>query len=280
MTNIYFKDEVLLKDKLDKIKSRGFSKLHVVSDFDRTLTKCFISGKKIPSAIGLIREGGYLSEDYPSRAFALYNKYNPIELDLSLDYDFRFKMMQAWWETHEKLFVECGMHKSIIDDILVKYPNVFREGADDVLRFLSDNDIPLLIFSAGIGNLIEGYLKKDGLFFGNVHVLSNTFDFNSEGFATGYKEDVIHLMNKSECLIQDEMYLDLIRDRSCVILLGDSLDDISMVDDSNLDVVLKIGFLNDNVGEKLGLYLSKFDIVIVNDGSMSFVVDLLNNLKS
>ena len=63
MNNIHINNEPLLQEKIKGIKSEGKEKLHVVSDFDRTLTKSEIDGRRIPSAISLIREGGYLTPD-------------------------------------------------------------------------------------------------------------------------------------------------------------------------------------------------------------------------
>lgn len=280
MERVYIPNKILLKDKLDKIKLDGIDSLHVVSDFDRTLTKYFFDNKKIPSAIALIREGRYLTKDYPKKAFQLFDKYHPIELDESLPYDYRCKKMKEWWETHEKLLVKSGMNKGVIDDILKKYPEVFREGALDFLDFLYEEKIPLLIFSSGVGNLIEGYLKKENRNYKNIHILSNTFRFNKKGFATGYKNKIIHIFNKSETEIRDKRYASSIAKRKNVILLGDSLSDLGMSSGIKHDLILKIGFLNEDIKSKLELYKSKFDVVITDDGTMNYVNKLLYGLKN
>ncbi len=279
MEQVYFHNEELLKQKIEEIKSQGLDKLHIVSDFDRTLTKYFFDGKKIPSTIALIREGGYLTEDYPGKAFALFDKYHPIEIDNSLDDDFRFKKMQEWWETHEKLLIKSGMHQQVVDDISKRYTNIFREGAITFLDNLHSRNIPLLIFSSGIGNLIEGFLRKENRLTSNIHILSNIFDFNSEGYATGYKNKIIHVMNKSEAKLEDKKYRDLISQRNNIILLGDSLGDLGMVNDLDANLIIKIGFLNEDVENKLDLYKSKFDVVITNDGSMDYVNQLMDQLN-
>jgi len=279
MEQVYFHDKELLQQKIKEIKSQGLNKLHVVSDFDRTLTKSFYNGKRLPSAISLIREGGYLTEDYPKKAFALFDKYHPIEIDDSLDYDFRFNKMQEWWETHEKLLIKSGMHRKVIDDVLQRYPKIFREGTIPFLNYLDSHKIPLLIFSSGIGNLIEGYLKKENKLTSNIHILSNTFNFNSEGYATGYKNGIIHVFNKSETKIEDKKYRDLISQRNNVILLGDSLGDLGMVNDLDTNLIIRIGFLNEDIEKKLETYKNKFDVVIAGDGSMNYINKLLNELN-
>lgn len=42
--------------------------------------------------------------------------------------------------------------------------------------------------------------------------------------------------------------------------------------------ILRIGFLNDRVAERLAEYQSRFDVVIVGDPDVSFVVGLLQEI--
>lgn len=274
---IHVKNQEKLNKKIVKFKKDGIKKFHVVSDYDKTLTKCFDNGKKIHSTIALIRDGKYLTEDYPKKAYALFDKYNPIETDDTLDEEYKSKKMKEWWKTHEKILISSGMHKDIIKDIINKYPEILREGIHEFLDLLNKESIPLLIFSSGIGNIIEGYLKKENLLTPNIHILSNTFDFDKKGYAIGYKEEVIHLFNKSEKKITNKKYKELISKRTNVLLLGDSLGDLGMANDLNSDV-LSIGFLNEKVNEKLELYKEKFDVVITNDGDMNHINSLLKQI--
>ncbi|MFA4887236.1 MAG: hypothetical protein WC595_03415 [Candidatus Nanoarchaeia archaeon] len=278
MNNIHINNEPLLQEKIKQIKEQGKEKLHVVSDFDRTLTKSEINGRKIPSAISLIREGGYLTPDYAPAAYALFDKYHPIEIDPTVPLEEKTQKMQEWWEAHEQLLVKSGMHKKVIEDVFKKYPKVFREGTLEFLDLLSTNNIPLLIFSSGVGNLIEGWLHNEGKLTPNVHILSNTFNFNEQGYATGYKDKVIHVFNKSETAIQDKNYLNLIKARSNVLLLGDSLGDLGMTAGLHHNTIIKVGFLNEGIEKNLELYKENFDVVITEDGSMDYVNQLLNNL--
>ncbi len=280
MTQVHLHNKKLLQQKIKEIKAQGLNTLHIVSDFDRTLTKSFINGKKIPSTVALIREGGYLTKDYPKKAFALFNQYHKVEVDDTLDYNFKYNKMQEWWEAHEKLLIESGMNKKVIDDIVENHPKMLREGTTQFLDYLHKNNIPLLIFSAGIGNLIEGYLKKENKLTPNIHILSNTLKFDEKGNATGYKNKIIHTMNKSETKIKDKKYKNLIKKRNNVILLGDSLGDLGMVNDLDTNIIIKIGFLNENIKAKLELYKSKFDIVITNDGPMTYINNLIKELTS
>ena len=94
-----------------------------------------------------------------------------------------------------------------------------------------------------------------------------------------YKNGIIHVMNKSETKIEDKKYRDLISQKNNVILLGDSLGDLGMVNDLDTNLIIKIGFLNEDVENKLELYKSQFDVVITNDGSMKYINKLMDELN-
>jgi hypothetical protein len=49
------------------------------------------------------------------------------------------------------------------------------------------------------------------------------------------------------------------------ILMGDNLGDLHMADGlSSKEHILSVGFLNDKVEERMGQYLTGFDVVVLN----------------
>lgn len=68
--------------------------------------------------------------------------------------------------------------------------------------------------------------------------------------------------------------------RTVVLVLGDSLGDSSMADGLlGLEAVCKVGFLNEPPGHKrdalMNDYARAFDALILGDGPMDFVLELL-----
>ena len=51
MKNILIKDKKAFEQKLKKIKSDGKDSLHVICDFDKTLTKAFVKDQKTHTSI-------------------------------------------------------------------------------------------------------------------------------------------------------------------------------------------------------------------------------------
>lgn len=64
----------------------------------------------------------------------------------------------------------------------------------------------------------------------------------------GFKGELIHVYNKHDGALRNSEYFKQIKEYSNIILLGDSLGDLSMADGvTTAENILKIGFLNDKV---------------------------------
>lgn len=71
----------------------------------------------------------------------------------------------------------------------------------------------------------------------------------------GFEGQLIHTFNKNEGALNNCQYFSQIDERRNVLLLGDSLGDLRMADGiDNLEICLKIGFLNSKVNN---VYLLK-----------------------
>ena len=91
ITEMHLNNEEKLKETIEKMKADGPDRLHVLADFDRTLTMAHVDGKSIPSMISILRDGNYLTPDYAAQAHALYNHYAPIESDPNVSKKDKYK---------------------------------------------------------------------------------------------------------------------------------------------------------------------------------------------
>ena len=66
--------------------------------------------------------------------------------------------------------------------------------------------------------------------------------------------------------------------RKNIILLGDSIGDLGMVEGFNYKNIIKIVFLNENIKEKLENQKKVYDVLILNDGSFEYVNKLLKDI--
>ncbi|MDD4983906.1 MAG: haloacid dehalogenase-like hydrolase [Candidatus ainarchaeum sp.] len=277
--NVVIVNEKEFNRKVEQIKKGGLDNLHIIADFDKTLTTAKVNGKDFKSVIALLREDDYLDKDYIEKAHALYDKYSPFENDHTLSVKEKIKKMEAWWQEHLDLHIEKGLTKNVVDKLCrdTKYKMKFRDSIDKFINVLKDNGVPLLVFSAGIGDVIQYFFESKGLLHKDISIISNFYNYDASGRITGYKGKIIHSDNKGEIAVAKDKHFSKIKDRKNVILLGDSLGDTTMADGLEHKVVLKIGFLDD--GSKLEAYKKVYDVLILNDGSLEFVVDIIKKIE-
>ncbi len=268
-------------EKTKKLISKGGAvKLHILADFDRTLTKAFVNGKNIPSLISILRDGNYLTPDYAKKANELYVKYHQIEINPRIPFEEKKKAMDEWWRTHFDLLIKSGLNKKDLERVVEAGKVEFRNGFYEFIDFLKKHNIPLVIMSSsGLGgDAISMYLENEGKLYDNVYIISNSYEWDKNGRAIAIKEPIIHTMNKDETAIQDFPVFDAVKNRKNIILLGDNLEDIGMVKGFNYDNLIKIGFLNENVEENLEQYKRNYDVIILNDSPLDYVSGLLKKM--
>jgi 5'-nucleotidase len=278
MENIIIPDRDKLEKTKENIKKDGLDKIHVLADFDRTLIKAFVDGESVPSLISVLYNQNYLTSEYGSKAQELDKKYRTIEFDPKIPKQEKKKAMYEWWTLHFDLLIKSGLNKKDLKSVVKSGKIKFREGFLEFIDFLKANDIPLVIMSSsGLGcDPIAMCLEREGRLYRNIHIISNSFEWDKNGRALAVKQPIIYGMNKDETLIQDfPAIFEEVKNRKNIILLGDSLDDVGMVTGFDYGNLIKIGFLNDRVGENLENYKKTFDVVITNDGSLNFVNQLL-----
>jgi len=294
MENVIISNPKDFDNKKKLFKESGLGDLHIVSDFDRTLTKAFIHGKKSNTSFAQLREGDYLPIEYQEKANLLFQKYRPIEIDTKLSKEQKTIEMIDWWNAHLSLFVEYGLKSKDIKDVISKWKVIGRPNLKEFFSFLDSNNVPLVIISSGLGNLAEEFLKQESINFEDIYLVSNMLEFDSSGKAIGYNELVITPFNKNEQQIIKTSFFERIKDKKSILLLGDILEDIDMLEGSEYNQTIKIGFLNPRVDlqlekagtnketfeEELEGYKKAFDVVILNDGSLSFVNELLKEIYS
>lgn len=251
---------MLLNENIkNKLPIDDLNNYYVVMDFDRTITNG--SSK---TSWSILAGSDLVPECYIEERDKLYNKYRPIELDEEMDYEKRVNLVSEWFRLHIELFVKYKISEEVFEkagrDLRIME---FREGAKEFLEFLYKKNIPVIIISAGIGNFIESFLRANNAYFDNIYISSNRVIFK-DGFACGIGENIIHSLNKNEvslpCDVKDKINL-----RNKVILIGDQISDLMMVDDNKHDEVIKIGFYSTRSEVDLELFKNSFDIVCIDD---------------
>ena len=280
MENVLIPNPELLEKKVRKLKKGGSGNLQVRSNFDGSLTLTYINGKKIPSIIARLRQGGgYISDSYAAASQKLADTYRPIEYDQSINIETKKAKMLEWWTNHYELLKKVGMSKQVLDELTKSEKANFRKGADNFFALLKNNNIPMIILSSsGIGNTIPIFLKKEGLLSDNISILSNEIQFDQNGKMTGVKKPIIHTYNKNEISVSQLANYSEINRRKNILLLGDVLGDLKMTEGFDFEEIIRVGFLSEDIENHLEEYEKNFDIVILNDGDMNYINELLSKI--
>lgn len=280
MENVFISNKNELERKIELIKADGASKLHIVSDFDKTITRYRVNGKPVSSVIAILRDEGYLTEDYPVRAKELFTTYHPFEIDKSILWEDRKAKMLEWWSTHYVILKECGLTKDDLESIIQSDSILFREGYEEFFKMLDVFNVPLTLVTAnGLGgDVIKMILDRFNVKSDDIYLVANEIIWDEFGKFAGIKEPIIHVLNKGEVIIEDQRIFERIKDRHNVILLGDGEGDIGMVQNIKYDNIIKIGYLNEKEEELKERFLEIFDVVITNDGSFEYINKLLKNI--
>lgn len=273
LKNVIIPNPEKLENTERAILKAGAGKIYVLADFDRTLTKAFVDGKSTPSLASVLRDENYLAPGYSQKAKELFAKYHSIEIDPVMSMEEKKKAMRKWWTAHFDLLIKSGLNKKDLESVVESGKIKLREGVLEMLDFLKEHKIPLVILSAsGLGgDIIAMFLKKKGRLYDNIYIISNSYKWDNAGRAVGIKKPIIHCMNKDETMIQDFPVFRVIKERKNVLLLGDSLGDVGMVTGFDYDNLIKVGFLNNGEEKALEEYKRNYDVLILNDGSMDYV---------
>lgn len=271
-----------LRIKVQKMQSTGPNNLHVISDFDRTLTKPVVAGKIVASSYSRIRDGNYLTRGFSEESSRLFNIYHSIEIDPTISLEEKKQKMQEWWEANWKLMLEHGMHFSVVKKVARDKSIQLRDKTDLFFKTLNERKIPLLIFSSGLGDIIKEFLKVQNLFNENVHLVANEFIFNDAGEVIGFSKPMITIFSKNELQLNNKEYKEDIKNRKNVILLGDSLGDLDMASGVEHDQIITIGFFDEFKAELknelLEQYKEAFDVVLTENSDFSYVNELVDKI--
>ncbi len=237
--------------KIDNIKLTK-ENFYVLIDFDRTLTK----GNSI-SGWRVLYYSGLLGDDFTKRYDEIHDKHNETWED-------RFK-------AYINLLREKGLNNEIIKDAVKDTKLELRDGAKEFLLQMYNLNIPVIIISCSLKNVIKEYLKFNNCYYNNIFIYSNYYDIEDNG-----KNDIYEVTPHSKNKIAFSKELnEIIKTRDYALLFGDIVDDVNMVSKDKLNSTITVGFLDKKIEENLELYKSTFDIVLTDNANFKGIEDII-----
>ncbi|KAG8035468.1 hypothetical protein G9C98_006914 [Cotesia typhae] len=133
--SILKKDNVKIRDfdnvinKIKKIRADGPNKLQVVTDFDRTITKQHVDGRQVLSS---------------------------------------FEAMESWMKESDEILRGVDFDAYEIEEVVKVHGTDVRDRTKELIDRLNAAAVPVLVFSAGLGDVVEAVLKHHDVFLDNV----------------------------------------------------------------------------------------------------------------
>ncbi|XGW23369.1 hypothetical protein V3C99_005535 [Haemonchus contortus] len=270
---VMIRDREAVEKKLRVMVEAGKEKLMVISDFDYTLSRFEDNlGGRCWTTHGVFDNcSKQVDPELASKLQRLKERYFPVEFDPKMTQEQKVPYMEQWWNSSHNHIVSARFHRSTVENFVRNSKIILRDQAEQMIIRLNQLGVPLVVFSAGIGNIIEMYLEQRlGQIPTNIRIISNMMNFDESGVVVSFSQPLIHTFCKNSSVIRKEAsFFHNVNGRTSVILLGDSMGDIHMDVGVEKDgPTLKIGFLNSDVQNLLDHYMDVYDVVLVQDQSM------------
>ena len=262
---------MFINNKNLSLPINDLSSVYVVADFDKTITK-----GTCESSWAVFSHSELLPKSFIEDRKKFYEYYRPIELDESFDKSQKEILMEEWQTNVFNLFKKYKLSEENFNKIINTTKILeFRKGAVEFIKFLSKNNIPLIIMSAGVGNVIEAFLKNNNCLFDNIYISSNTVGFKN-GYVDKLENKLIHCLNKNEISLPNNIS-EKIKNRTNAILIGDQTADINMVSKKSGKNITSIGFYISEDITSLNVLNSTFDVVFDESEGYDDILKLLFN---
>ena len=146
-------------EKYKVLAQGGAQQLQIISDFDRTISKYYLNDGK---SKGNSCHGVHNCDlpNFAEEAEKLYNKYYPMEVLTELSHEEKVKACEEWWGKNHALLVNLGLtKKKMKSGVAAGFGEIILRGGYKQWVDFGSLQVPLIIFSAGLADVIEEFLK-------------------------------------------------------------------------------------------------------------------------
>ncbi|KAJ3156258.1 5'-nucleotidase, cytosolic III-like [Geranomyces michiganensis] len=196
--SLYVKDPTRVREKLTSILADGKDHLHIISDFDMTISRYWVNGERNVGSHRVLALSSRVPEEFTAASKAIFEKYYPIEISQTISHSEKVQAMVDWWSEQHELILDLKLTKDALSSMAQETHVVLRDGVQQCMQLSEELGLPLLVFSAGLGDVIEAVLRKQELLRSNVDIISNKLHFGPDKIADRFEGKIIHTFNKDE----------------------------------------------------------------------------------
>jgi len=259
---------IISNGKFNELNNISNEEVYVITDFDGTITK-----NSNDSSWASIFKNPNVTEEFVQECIRIFNYYHKFEIDESIPLAEKISIMNEWYIRNIETLKRFGITEEIINYSANNESIIsFREGAPEFLKKMNELNIPIIIISAGVGNIIQQFLINNNCNYPNIYICSNFLEYENGLIQSIRDNNLIHPLNKNEVSLTKHIQ-DRIVNRGNAILLGNAISDIKMA--STRKKVYKIGFLDEEVEERIDTFKANYDIVCTNNTSYHELISFL-----
>lgn len=240
--------------KVDTIKLTK-DNFYVLIDFDRTITRGgSISGWRV------LYYSGLLGDDFTEKYDEIHDKH-------SETWEYRFK-------AYINLLHKKGLDNELVKEAVKRTDLQLRDGAKEFLTKMNNMNVPVIIISCSLKNVIREYLKFNNCYYDNIYIYANNCSIVEEN-----DNDIYNVTpnNKNQVAFSKELN-EIIHTKDYALLFGDIVNDVNMVTEDKLDKTITVGFLDEKIERNLELYRQTFDVVLTDNASFKEIEDIIKNI--
>lgn len=258
---VYIDDNT--KEKLQKLKSDS---IYFLVNFDNVITD-----NNSSDTINIITDSIGSNKKYLKKEEELKCKYKTVELDNNLELDTKCNFIGDIWKENISLLKEFSIDDKKIKRIVNNKSIVrIRPGVKKFLKMTYEKNIPVIILSDGISEVIKYFLVYNKCYYNNITVISNSICSDDENI-------IIHPLNKNELLVPADVK-NKIEKRKISILLASSINDINMLSKEKLKDSIKIAFLDNHINENFDIFLNYFNIIYTHNTPLDRITNKLKQM--
>ena len=277
--------------------------LVLVTDFDFTITKRYNYQKNnsLFSSYRFYDEGliGGDQQKIIEIQNELCNKYMKYETDSSYDKEIREKKVHEFYYKSLDVYINPNFTRNSIGKMLEKLGEKFelRKYTKELIELLIKLDIPIVIVSGGVKEVIIDLLKKCIKNFENylnqkkIVIIANDLYFEDGKGCVGHSTDIVYAFNKSNFV--KESIKNNFPEAKNIIVMGDHINDYDSVHDLEINKknIIGVGYVNikpEYIGDEskkeiikknIDDYKNVYDINFVGDTDFSFMIKILKLLE-
>mmetsp|Transcript_27845 Transcript_27845/g.71345 ORF Transcript_27845/g.71345 Transcript_27845/m.71345 type:complete len:314 (+) Transcript_27845:125-1066(+) len=256
-----------VNSKWDRFAGADPSQLLVITDFDATIT-----AGDADQCHDLMGKSPLLSKAFREEFAPLLDWTTNAAID-----------GVEWWDKAHELMLKHGMPpRSRLPGLVRDAFMPPRPGALQMLEKLAKMNVPVLIVSAGLSDVIEEFLRQHDALTENVTVCSNRLNYGADSVPQSVSpSQPVTSFTKAAAYRMAGAFFRHWNNRRMILVLGDSVTDIDAAHEVPYDECLSVGFLNSRPATSMTKYADTFDAVVLgNGGSLQPLTELVELIEA